>query len=486
MELLSEPPENLIEAHISMLGLAFKAFQSDELFNICFSSFHSYLLLFGRRHLLLNINFCCVCAHVFLRGPSRCSPGSSERCRYCLFRKAVPSMVSYPSDYDSSGEIQSIEFHDHEGDAPKLPHQDLNFPIPSGLTVTWKNGRRDRVGNLEILATGASFIVLRGIDVSSSTLSPYVFKLQGWTWPHASNGYEHWIVSEYMNKFAPHFLGSVKVQYTAHKKTGWERTHTVSVSVVRKIDRRVKDFIDGLAQNYVAEDTVDVMMSVMKSFFDTVYQLCVSVNLTLTDLGTTNVGVESSNGQNFVVVLDAETAKPMPQTDDKWQRLTKAKATKAVTTFFSDFEIQTRAASSEERWQILCSTIHAELYTSWFKQLQAIPTPGEIEAKILQCCEKVTMALRDVRSTAMPPPAPRDRRRHSQSPREFLRALHMWSRPPRACLWGIYRRKVPHRLGLQSQQSCLHLRRCQRFERMRQVQHLRSSFQCSTFLRSFQ
>ena len=249
-------------------------------------------------------------------------------------------MASYSNDYDSFGEIRSIEFHDHEGNAQKLPHQDLNFLMPSGLTITWKNGRRDIVGNLHILGIGSGRVVLEGVDVSSSSSSPYVFKLQGWRWHHESNGYEHWIVSEYMSTFAPHFFGCVKAEYTEHKKTQWERTHTVSVSVVAKIDKRVKDFIFGLSQDYVAEETVHVMMSVMKSFFDTVYQLCVNVNLSLTDLGTGNVGVETKDGQNFVVILDAETAKPMPQTDDKWQRLTKAKATKAVKAFFTDFEIQ--------------------------------------------------------------------------------------------------------------------------------------------------
>ena len=98
------------------------------------------------------------------------------------------------------------------------------------------------------------------------------------------------------------------------------------------------DFIFGLAKNYVGDDTVDVMMSVMKSFFHTTYQLCVNVNLTLSDLGTGNVGVENKNGKNFVVILDAETAKPMPQTNEMWRRLTKAKATKAVNRFFDDFK----------------------------------------------------------------------------------------------------------------------------------------------------
>ena len=315
-------------------------------------------------------------------------------------------MASYPSDYDSSGSVESLEFHDHEVNAPKLPHRDLNFPLPSGLTVTWKNGRCDGVVNLHVLGIGAGRVVLEGIDVLSGLLSPYVFKLQGWAWHHKSNGYEHWIVSEYMKKFSPQFFGSVKAEYTEHKKTQWERTHTISVSVVRKVDKRVKDFLLGLSQNYVAEETVHVMMSVVKSFFDTVYQLCVNVNLSLTDLGTGNVGVVNKDGQNCVVILDAETAKPMPQTDDKWQRLTKSKATKAVNLFFTDFDSQTRAASSEARWQILCSTIHDELYKSWFRELHAIPTPEEIEVKMFQCCKEVLMKLHGLRSTAMLPRTP--------------------------------------------------------------------------------
>ena len=72
----------------------------------------------------------------------------------CVFRNLAPSMVSYPIDYDSSGEIQSVEFHDHDENASKLPHQDLHFPIPSGLPLTWKNGRRDRVVNLKISGSG--------------------------------------------------------------------------------------------------------------------------------------------------------------------------------------------------------------------------------------------------------------------------------------------------------------------------------------------
>jgi len=100
-------------------------------------------------------------------------------------------MVSYPIDYDSSGEIQSVEFHGHDENASKLPHQDLHFPIPSGLTLTWKNGRRDRFVNLKILGIGAGRIVLEGIKEWSRSLAPYVFELQGWEWHHQSNGYEH-------------------------------------------------------------------------------------------------------------------------------------------------------------------------------------------------------------------------------------------------------------------------------------------------------
>ena len=115
-------------------------------------------------------------------------------------------MARYPTEYDSSGEVQSIEFHGHEANAPKLPHQDVNFPLPSGLTITWKDGHRDRVVQLEILGIGAARIVLQGVDEFSSTKSPYVFKLQGWGWHDTSNGDEHWIVSEYMSDFAPRFF----------------------------------------------------------------------------------------------------------------------------------------------------------------------------------------------------------------------------------------------------------------------------------------
>ena len=181
-----------------------------------------------------------------------------------------------------------------------------------------------------------------------------------------------------INKFAPHFCGSVKTEYTAHKKTQWERTHTISVSVVTKIGKKVKDFIVGLSRDRVAEVTVHGMMSVMKCFFAIIYELCVNVSLSLTDLDIGNVGVENENDQNFVVILHAETAKLTPQTVGKWQRLITAKATKVVNVFFTDFEIQACAASFEARWQFLCSTIHDEIYTSWFKQFHAIPSPEYI------------------------------------------------------------------------------------------------------------
>ena len=96
-------------------------------------------------------------------------------------------MANYSSECDSSGEIQSIEFHGHEGNAPNVPHKDLNFPIPSGLTLTWKNGNCRKIIKIDILGTGAGRVVLGGIDVSSNTWSSYVFKLQGWSWYHWSN-----------------------------------------------------------------------------------------------------------------------------------------------------------------------------------------------------------------------------------------------------------------------------------------------------------
>ena len=89
-------------------------------------------------------------------------------------------MASYPINYDSSGEILSIEFHDHKENARHLPHTDLNFPIPYGVTVKWKSGRQDSVVNLSILGIGKARVVLRGIDVASNKFYPYVFKLQGW------------------------------------------------------------------------------------------------------------------------------------------------------------------------------------------------------------------------------------------------------------------------------------------------------------------
>ena len=141
-------------------------------------------------------------------------------------------MASYPHDYDSFGEIRSIEFHDHAVNAVKLPHKDLNFPMPSGLTVIWKNGHRDSVVNLRVLGVGNARVVLGGIDVGTNSSFPYVFKLQGWRYHHDSNGYEHWIVSKYIRSFARRFFGCVQADYIKDKKMRWEKTHTISVSVV--------------------------------------------------------------------------------------------------------------------------------------------------------------------------------------------------------------------------------------------------------------
>lgn len=130
-----------------------------------------------------------------------------------------------------------------------------------------------------------------------------------------------------------------------HKCTLGEDAHNIC-AVVAKNDKRVKDFIIGLSQHYVGEETKPIMMSVIKSFFDNIYELCVNVSLTLTKLEIGNVGVRNENGQDIIVILDAERVKPMAQTDDKWQLLAKTKATKIVSAFFKDFAIQTPAASA--------------------------------------------------------------------------------------------------------------------------------------------
>ena len=58
--------------------------------------------------------------------------------------------------------------------------------------------------------------------------------------------------------------GSVRTEFTTYTKTQCEKTYTISVSVVVKIDKGVKDFIIGLSQHYVGEETVRIMMSVIK------------------------------------------------------------------------------------------------------------------------------------------------------------------------------------------------------------------------------
>ena len=96
---------------------------------------------------------------------------NAQACTKC---SVVSYMACYPINYDSSGDVLSIEFDDHEKDAQYLPHQDMEFPIPYGLTITWKNGRQDKVTKLGIVGVGNARIVLRGIDVASRTLSPCV------------------------------------------------------------------------------------------------------------------------------------------------------------------------------------------------------------------------------------------------------------------------------------------------------------------------
>ena len=84
-------------------------------------------------------------------------------------------MVNYPKDYDSLGEIKSIEFQDHVGNLLILPHSDLNFPIPSGLTVTWKYGRIDIIIKLQTFGVGMARVAVQDRSVDGRFLAVCVY-----------------------------------------------------------------------------------------------------------------------------------------------------------------------------------------------------------------------------------------------------------------------------------------------------------------------
>ena len=69
--------------------------------------------------------------------------------------------------------------------------------------------------------------------------------------------------------------------------------------------------------------------------------------------------------------------------------LTNAKAAKALNAFFTEFLAETHAANFESTWRFLCSTIHDELYTLWYKDLHEIATLEVIETKMECCSDKL-------------------------------------------------------------------------------------------------
>ena len=60
-------------------------------------------------------------------------------------------MATYSREYDASGEMGSIVFHDHDKDAETLLHSDLKCPMPSGLTFTRKDGSQVTVTSRVVL-----------------------------------------------------------------------------------------------------------------------------------------------------------------------------------------------------------------------------------------------------------------------------------------------------------------------------------------------
>ena len=195
---------------------------------------------------------------------------------------------------DTSGQVQSVDLV-----APtcyyaqKTPR--TKVPVPTLITIKWKDGQISELTNPEMLGDGASRDVL-----GSQENTTWVVKIQLWTWHDSSNGYEYQLATDLLEPFTPRMLGCVRCAYKTAKGD-----YILSVLVVVRIPKTLQLYICDLLREPADLSAVRLLLGMIQSLFNIVKKACGDRKAKLTDLKTDNIGVDENNR---VVLLDVESA----------------------------------------------------------------------------------------------------------------------------------------------------------------------------------
>ena len=271
-------------------------------------------------------------------------------------------------------QIHSIAF-----DPPNGRHAEITpttkIAMPETVTVKWSSGRTERIVP-HMLGKGASRDTLGGVLADSKIQWPWILKVQDWQWHEQSNGYECKLAKGSLEKFMPKLAGCAKVEYTTARKA-----HVLSVAVFARVPGTMQAFVDNLCREPVDASCLRLMLGVLQSLFDVVFEVCGKRRIKLTDLKLDNLGVDESNR---VCLLDVETARE-PKQDFAVAPpiyMPKCQATAGVKTFFKCLSEHAQEAYVDSTWNASLAVLEKEIFANWWQKLHEIPSPSATAAKL--------------------------------------------------------------------------------------------------------
>ena len=195
------------------------------------------------------------------------------------------------------------------------------------IIITWKTGRQTKILP-SILNYGESRDVLCGTDVATNKESDVVVKMQTWRWHAESNGHEFDIANRIMKFCTPNFYGVHRVAYET-RYAGYNVTYDLSVSVVEKVPRTMKDYTTTMLASPVTYYTMHMIYTWVRSLLELVYVICEELKMRASDFHSENIGLADDHK---LLVIDCESI------TDGAALKPKERAKKGVKDFFTKLE----------------------------------------------------------------------------------------------------------------------------------------------------
>ena len=318
--------------------------------------------------------------------------------------------------------VESIVFHLPSGcRAEVMPT--TKIPIPARVTITWSGGNAEEIVPA-MIDHGAGRDVLGGTIVSAALQWPWVIKVQDWSWHETSNAHEFRLANGSLQPFTPKAVGSVRVEYNTGRNS-----YVLSVVVFARVHQTMQAFIENLWREPVDVSSLRLMIGVLQSLFDIVYEVCGKRQIKLTDLKASNLGVGENNQ---VCLLDVESARDSETrvAAGSQDYMPKSKAASGIKTFFERLRKDALESSVDSTWKTSITILEREIFDNWWKLLHEIPSPIVTALQLNGCLhslidEMVGSVARETfvrpprceaRPCPLTPPPPATRTERSPSP----------------------------------------------------------------------